>query len=419
MANPIAIAGSNVGSGSLITPGGAQGVQGIQGPTSVSADSGNIAQLGSDNLILVPQTTLWSQRLRSFNAVGNPNFEVDARMCGTSTNNTANGAWIQDRWQNIKGGMSTMQWGTGQSTKQMACYPPGTTYRITNNGLFVALQAQQASLAAGDVGMINHYVEGPQLRELIDDVHSISILCYTNVAGGLKIALSLRDPAQAHSLCKLCTIPSANTPTLITLPNIPIWSASGNFTVAPGANGYIIGICFAAGSTYMPAANDTWQNANVVGAIGMDNLGSKPVGSNLVIGVIQHEPGPNCTTLIDKPFSQNLDECLRYYQKSYDYATKPGTGTTPPGFVSGTISNVTQWAVGFPSYPKPLAKAVNPQIYSPSNGASNSVYNVSTGLVVTLTGGTGASEKRFGDLSMAAQAIGQWIYCHYVSDTGM
>jgi len=55
MANPIAIAGSNVGSGSLITPGGAQGVQGIQGPTRVSADAANLSQLGSDNLIWTPR----------------------------------------------------------------------------------------------------------------------------------------------------------------------------------------------------------------------------------------------------------------------------------------------------------------------------------------------------------------------------
>jgi microcystin-dependent protein len=51
MANPIAVPGTVVPSGSLTTPGGAQGVQ---GPTAVSADAGNIATLGSDSLIFVP-----------------------------------------------------------------------------------------------------------------------------------------------------------------------------------------------------------------------------------------------------------------------------------------------------------------------------------------------------------------------------
>jgi hypothetical protein len=50
MANPIAVPGTVVPSGSLTTPGGAQG---IQGPTAVSADPGNIATIGSDSLTLV------------------------------------------------------------------------------------------------------------------------------------------------------------------------------------------------------------------------------------------------------------------------------------------------------------------------------------------------------------------------------
>jgi hypothetical protein len=58
MANPIAVPGTVVPSGSLTNPGGAQGVQGVQGPTAVSADAGNLATLGSDNLILVRPVTL-------------------------------------------------------------------------------------------------------------------------------------------------------------------------------------------------------------------------------------------------------------------------------------------------------------------------------------------------------------------------
>ena len=58
MANPIAIPGTNVRAGAGVSPGGAQGIQGIQGiqgvQAGVSADSGNIAKLGSDSQIYVP-----------------------------------------------------------------------------------------------------------------------------------------------------------------------------------------------------------------------------------------------------------------------------------------------------------------------------------------------------------------------------
>jgi hypothetical protein len=62
MANPIAVPGTNVPSGANVVPGGAQGIQGLtgqSGPNAVSTDAGNIATLGSDNLILVPQSQIW------------------------------------------------------------------------------------------------------------------------------------------------------------------------------------------------------------------------------------------------------------------------------------------------------------------------------------------------------------------------
>jgi len=54
MANTITVPGSSVPSGANVSPGGAQGVQGIQGPTAVSANAGNQATLGTDNLVFVP-----------------------------------------------------------------------------------------------------------------------------------------------------------------------------------------------------------------------------------------------------------------------------------------------------------------------------------------------------------------------------
>jgi|SRR5215469_1994761 len=60
MSNPVAVPGTNVPSGSGVTPGGAQGVQGLTGPAGpyvVSTDSGNLATLGSDNRFYVPSNS--------------------------------------------------------------------------------------------------------------------------------------------------------------------------------------------------------------------------------------------------------------------------------------------------------------------------------------------------------------------------
>ena len=299
----MAIPGSVVNVGKLVTPGGAQGQS---GPSAVSADPGNIAVLGSDNLILVPQSTIWSQRLRSFNAIGNPNFEVDQRNAGASVGLLGN--WAQDRWASNKAG--TMS-GTLQQIAVPDAVVPGTNFRISRCAMRLTLTTQEAALAAGDYHILNQYIEGPFFRELSLDVHSISLLVRSSVAG-LNFGVVLKDPPNAtKTLVKLCTIPSANTWTLISLPNLPVWP-SGNFTSVPGANGYQIGITLACGSTFMSPANDTWQTGSFWGAVGQSNFYGQPVNSTFDIAFIQHEPGPLCTTLIDKPFSQNLDECQRY-----------------------------------------------------------------------------------------------------------
>src|ERR1700757_3331801 len=51
-------------------------------PGRVSTDANNLAVLGSDNLISVPASSIWSVRLRSFNAIGNPTMEIDQRQVG-------------------------------------------------------------------------------------------------------------------------------------------------------------------------------------------------------------------------------------------------------------------------------------------------------------------------------------------------
>jgi hypothetical protein len=121
---------------------------------------------------------------------------------------------------------------------------------------------------------------------------------------------------------------AANTWTLITLPNLPTWTGSATFPTTPGSNGYLLYITLAAGAT-LTAAPDTWVAGNKTGATGMDNFASKATSSTFDVAFVQHEPGSTCSSLIDKPFTVNYDECLRFYCKSFPYTTVVGTGSFP------------------------------------------------------------------------------------------
>jgi hypothetical protein len=350
-------------------------------------------------------------RLRSFNAIGNPTFEVDQRNIGNTLAAVAGGTLVQDRWFIQK--MGTMAVSAGQQSVPAGINLPGTNFAVTRSFFRVTLTTQEVNLAAGDFLFLQQSLEGPRWRELQNDVHSLQVLVRSSVAG-LAIGVSLRDPTGAHSLTGFVTIPSANTWSLLSLPNLPLWPA-GTFVNTPGSAGYSLTITLACGSTYSSPTNWIWINANFVGALGQSNFASQAVNSTFDIALVQHEPGPVCSTLIDCPFEENYDECQRYFQKSSSYGTAVGsTG----GALSATVATNATYVVPFFSFLKAMAKVPTVTIYNGNSGAAGSVYNNSTGASPAVSGAP-ATEKGIVYLQLAAtQAASNFITFAYSADTG-
>jgi hypothetical protein len=428
---------------------GPAGATGPPGPTRVSGDAGNIAMLGSDSLLYVPpdqlatttkigalqklsgnttdfldgtntfqplanavQPVIWSVRLRTFQALSNNTFEVDQRNIGAALTNPANGTFIQDRWPIFKSASLTGTVNTAlQSVPTAPIVIPGTNFGITQNYQRFTVGTAQASLAAGDFFGITQYVEGPRWRELAMDVHSTSLLVRSSVAG-LTFALRLKDPTATHSLVKLCTIPST-TWTLVTLPNLPVWV--GTYSAVPGGVGYNFEIFLACGSTYLAAASAAWQNGDIRGVTGMSNF-LATAGATIDLAYIGHEPGAVCSTPMDCPFTQNYDDCLRYYSKSYDYATQPNTAT-PNGcmFLYLPAGAMCYLPVRFNRL---MAKVPTITGYSGVGGV-NSVYDATSGINRTITGSAYPGQTGFGGFNLATPSGGQSVYqFHWTADTG-
>jgi hypothetical protein len=259
---------------------------------------------------------LTAMRLRSFSSVGNPTFEVDQRNVGAALTNPAAGTFIQDRWMILK---SALTGTVNTSLRTGLVLLPGTNFAISNNFQRFTVGTAQAVLAAADYYVLRQNIEGPKWRELSSDVHSISILVRSSVAG-LAFAVSLEDQAASHSLVQLCTIPTANVWTLVTLPNLAIWSGAATFSAAPGQIAYYLQISLACGVTYSGSPGNNWQNGTLLGATGMSNFLATS-GATFDLAFAQHEPGRFCTTPIDCPFEENYRACLRHYCKSSGYAT--------------------------------------------------------------------------------------------------
>ena len=389
-------------------------------PLADATQSGLLRQVSGNTTDFVDGTNncqpiapvIWSARLRSFNAVGNPNFEITQKNCGVQVVNLAAGQAIEDRWFVTKNTATLQINGRFPPTNVVV---PGTSYNITQNICRISLNVVQAAIAAGEHCTILQTVEGPNWRELSGDVHSISLLVRSSVAG-LSFGVSLRDyPTVTKSLVKLCTIPAANTWTLISLPNLPAFP-SGNFSAVPGVLGYALGICLAVGTTLTAPANDVWQNGNFVGAVGQSNFGAT-AGATFDVAFVQHEPGPLCTTFIDKPFSQNLDECLRYYQKSYSYGTAAGT-VIGAGAIDSVVPGTQQPWLPI-SFKRIMAKVPTVTPYSPGNGAANTIRDGTAGADKAITGVNAIGDAGFGGCTVATPNASSWIASvHYTADTG-
>ena len=415
----VAVPGIVVPSGAQVSPAGPQGVQGVQGvpgPTAVSTDAGNLATIGTDSKILVPQSSIWNMRLRNFNSIGNSNFEVTQRNCGSALTNPASNTFIEDRWSKNGAGTYGITVQVGSSSGFAL---PGLPFAISSRYLSVILTAQETTLGAGDFLYFGQMVEGPFTRELIADVSSVSLYCWCNAA--LNFGVALRDSAGARSLTKLCTIP-ASVYTVVTLPNLPSFnSAGGTFNLTPGNLGYYFGITLACGTTYMAPANDTWQNGNFLGAVGQDNFCAKPVNTEFRCVMVQHEPGSVCTNPMDCPFTGpngNLAACQRYFQKSYPYGVKPGS--------VGNAGCVIWWspnaAINYPYVHIPFKQVMaktTPTIagYSTNTGAVNNVYVGAADIAVSSVVSPG--DYGFSGFNLASNAAAMSILqAHYTADTG-
>ena len=294
---------------------------------------------------------------------------------------------------------------------------PGTDFPITKYANRTQIQTAQASLGAGDYFQIYQTIEGYNLREL-GSSHSLSLLARSSVAD-LKFSVALSDPTSSKSLVKLCTLTDTGW-TLIQLPNLPVWASGGTFSALPGAAGYALHIVLACGSTYMAPVADTWQNGNFIGAPGMSNFAASPVNSTFDIAFVQHEPGLLCTTLMDKPFAGengNLEECLRYYCKSYPYTTKQGTANMAVGQIVMYASNAS-FPLGTVRFPKAMAKTPSVVVYDPTGGGSNNVRNFNAATAVAATAGD-ISDQGFDNVNTpSGVTVGQQILLHYAADTG-
>ena len=329
------------------------------------------------------------------NRIINGGMVIDQRNAGASVN-MSSVVYPVDRWaafEDTDGGMTAQRSTTA---------PAGFI-----NSVVCTTTSADSSLAAAQYARIFQNVEGLNCADLAWGTASAATVTLsfwvrsslTGIFGG-----AIYNSAFNRSYPFTYTISVANTweQKSVTIPG----DTSGTWLTD---NGVGIGINFSlgTGSTYSGTAG-AWTGSGLLSATGATSvIGTN--GATFYITGVQLERGSNATSFEFRDYGRELIMCQRYYEKSYDQATVPGTVSTLGMFTSIRGNGVAGTSMTFK-----VSKRATPTMtaYAPSSGTAGSGrdYNAGADRAVVFDAiGEGAFTISMGAAAVSSGFGVQWV----------
>jgi len=284
--------------------------------------------------------TTVSQLFGMRNRIINGDMRIDQRNAGASVTPTAATAvYTVDRWfayQEQASKFSVQQVSANANISQGF----DQSLRVTSLSAY--------TVGSAEVFQIQQRIEGYNISDLAWGTASaktvtLSFWVYSSLTG--TFGGSIRNASADRSYPFSYTISSANTWTKATI------TVSGDTTgtwLTTNGVGIIISFGLGIGSTLSNTAG-SWYAGNYVSATGATSV----VGTNgatFYITGVQLEVGTSATPFERRQYGQELALCQRYYEKSYDIGTVPGTNTDV-GILSTTVNSLP---AGADTWPNPI-----------------------------------------------------------------
>ena len=136
------------------------------------------------------------------------------------------------------------------------------------------------------------------------------------------------------------------------------------------------------------------------------------------IANFQYEFGATSTEFEQKPYVQTLEDCQRYYSKSYNIDTAPGTASSAPGSQSSIAiySSGSQLGPGV-RFPTRMRTTPTVVIYSPGTGASGNAQNAANNADIATTAGE-IGEAGFQFITGSLPTGDTGMRYHWTADAG-
>ena len=324
--------------------------------TITDASGGSTASING----LTPQAS----NMQPFNRIINGAMTVDQRNAGASVTPTG-GIYTLDRWRAYTTAASKF------SVQQSSSAPLG----FKNSALITSLSA--FSISSTEEMIFFQKIEGANVYDLgwgTADAKQITLLFWVRSSLTGTFGGALRNGAADRSYPFAYTILSANTWEQKSV-NIS-GDTSGTWLTT---NGVGIEVLFSIGTGASSSGTaGAWASASHVSATGSTSLVGTS-GATFYITGVQLEAGSTASSFAHENYSDTLQKCQRYYEKSYDINTVAGTNTFSGAIRFRTASTSVEAPLKF-TQTKRATPTVTP--YS-IIGPSGNILNVSTGTNAT------------------------------------
>jgi hypothetical protein len=266
-----------------------------------------------------------SEQWAAASPIGTKNLIINGDMRiaqrGTSvTGVTTNGYRTCDRWNVGVSGAGT--WTITQDTD----VPSGQGFA---NSIKYDCTTADASLASNDYVFLAQFLEGQMVQHLkkgTSNAESITLSFWVKSNKTGTYTIEVDDNDNNRSISKTYTIDTADTWEKKTLTFTG--DTTGTFDNDNGAS-FRVYWWLAAGSTWSSGTlQTTWDSTTNANRVSSSNVNLADSTSNYInITGVQLEVGDTATPFEHRPYDMELERCKRYYQKSYEYGTAPGTAT--------------------------------------------------------------------------------------------
>ena len=301
-------------------------------------------------LTKVDQTMVSDQVLSRKNLVINGDMRVAQRATSATLDQDDDGYNVCDRWyyEATNAGGVTMS----QSTD----VPTGEGFA---NSLKLACSTADTSVAAGDYLILGHHIEGKNVQHLKFGTSSAESLTLSfwvkgNASVNYVVEFNNQDTSPRRTRSKLISVTSSWSKVEITLSGD---TESGKVFNNDTGTSFFFGFWLMSGSTYSGGtlSQDAWQDmVNNERATGTANFLSS-TSNELYITGVQLEVGSNATAFDHRSYGEELQACLRYFER----ANYPNLAIITLGHAFGTSSfgpyNWTTMKRGTPSLTPPTA----------------------------------------------------------------